>query len=117
MSDINSIRDITNMWGVYQVYLNKYFDLDEFENSLGVNCIDELTTEIKGASHRLQFILTSHHPYIINKINYQNWKIVTRKGTKIFAQDAQEFNIGKSKHEAFVQLLNLPSFKTGQKTS
>lgn len=89
--------------------------IDEFENSLGVNCIDELTTEMKGATNRIQFIITSHHPYIINNISYNNWKIVTRDGNKVSTQDANDLNFSKSKHEAFIQLLNLPSYKTGKK--
>lgn len=89
--------------------------IDEFENSLGINCIDELTTELKGATHRIQFILTSHHPYIINSIHTNNWKIVTRKGSTIFAQDAAAFHFEKSKHAAFVQLINTPEYKTGLK--
>lgn len=89
--------------------------IDEFENSLGVNCIDELTTEMIGATNRIQFIITSHHPYIINNINYKNWKIVTRDGNKVSTQDANDLNFSKSKHEAFIQLLNLPSYKTGKK--
>ena len=32
----------------------------------------------------LQLILTSHHPYIIQKIPIDCWKIVTRKGTITF---------------------------------
>jgi predicted ATPase len=91
--------------------------IDEFENSLGVNCIDELTNEIKVASNRIQFIITSHHPYIINSINYNDWKIVTRKGGKVFTQDVKDFNFHKSKHEAFIQLINLPEYKTGLKAS
>lgn len=87
--------------------------IDEFENSLGVNCIDELTTAMKGATNRIQFIITSHHPYIINSISYNNWKIVTRKGKLLVAQDAQELNFGKSKHDAFIQLINLPAYQTG----
>jgi predicted ATPase len=89
--------------------------IDEFENSLGVNCIDELTTEIKGAIDRIQFIITSHHPYIINNISYKNWKIVTRNGSIVSAEDAKDLNFAKSKHEAFIQLLNLKAYKTGKK--
>ena len=88
--------------------------IDEFENSLGVNCIDEVINQIKGTDH-IQFIITSHHPYIINNINYKNWKIVTRKGTKVFVQDAQELGFDKSKHQAFIQLINLQEYKTGKK--
>lgn len=89
--------------------------IDEFENSLGVNCIDELTNEIKAASTRIQFIITSHHPYIINSISYNDWKIVTRKGGKVFTQNVKDFNFNKSKHEAFIQLINLPEYQTGIK--
>jgi len=87
--------------------------IDEFENSLGVNCIDELTDDIIGAQRDLQFILTSHHPYIINTIGYKHWKLVTRKAGVVKTQGADEFKLGKSKHEAFLQLLNLEEYKSG----
>jgi predicted ATPase len=38
--------------------------IDEFENSLGVNCIDDLTSELLINKRDLQFVITSHHPYI-----------------------------------------------------
>ena len=87
--------------------------IDEFENSLGINCIDELTEDLLNSRRKLQFIITSHHPYIINNISYENWKLVTRKAGTVRTHDAQEFNIGKSKHDAFIQLINLDEYKTG----
>lgn len=87
--------------------------VDEFENSLGVNCIDELTNELLIHKRNLQFIITSHHPYIINNINYSNWKIVTRKAGSVTARDANSFNLGKSKHKAFTQLINLDEYSEG----
>ena len=87
--------------------------IDEFENSLGVNCIDELTSSILSSERGLQFIITSHHPYIINNINHTNWKIVTRKGSAVTARDAAEFNFDKSKHKAFTQLINLDLYSEG----
>lgn len=42
----------------YQVY--------EFENGLGVNCIDVLAEILLSERKDLQFIITSHHPKIIN---------------------------------------------------
>jgi len=86
--------------------------IDEFENSLGVNCID-IVTELLLENRQLQFILTSHHPYIINKIGMDHWKIVTRKGGVVTARDAKDFNLGKSKHEAFMQLMNLDAYAEG----
>ena len=106
-------RTLTHIMELYLSPEGTIILIDEFENSLGVNCIDELTTIMKGAVGRIQFILTSHHPYIINNIHYKNWKIVTRNGGKVSTQDADDF-MGKSKHEAFIQLINHPSYKTGK---
>jgi predicted ATPase len=86
--------------------------IDEFENSLGVNCIDVLT-DLLLINKKMQFIITSHHPYIINRIGIDNWKIVTRQGGVVKAKDSQYFNLGKSKHEAFMQLINLDAYKEG----
>jgi hypothetical protein len=85
------------------------FLIDDLENSLGVNCIDTLSNllfEYKG----LQFIITSHHPYIINKIDMEYWKVITREGGIVTARDAKDFNLGKSKYEAFMQLINLDTY-------
>jgi len=87
--------------------------IDEFENSLGINCIDELAQTIVSAERGLQFIITSHHPYIINNIKHTDWKIVTRKGGAVVARNASDFNFDKSKHKAFTQLINLDIYSEG----
>ncbi|MEM1215750.1 MAG: AAA family ATPase [Bacteroidota bacterium] len=89
--------------------------IDEFENSLGVNCIDEITADIQIAAQRgLQFVITSHHPYIINQIHHKNWKLITRQGSVVTAKDAAtiiDFQV--SKQEAFIQLTQREEFTTG----
>ncbi|MEM0999585.1 MAG: ATP-binding protein [Bacteroidota bacterium] len=87
--------------------------IDEFENSLGINCINDLTMELLSADRDLQFIITSHHPYIINNISFDHWKLITRQAGKVFARDASELSLGKSKHDAFLQLINLEQYRTG----
>jgi predicted ATPase len=87
--------------------------IDEFENSLGINCIDDLTSELLINKRDLQFVITSHHPYIINNINYSNWKIVTRIAGNVTTRDAVDFHLGHSKHAAFTQLINLDAFCEG----
>ncbi|MEH2028216.1 MAG: AAA family ATPase [Nostoc sp.] len=86
--------------------------IDEFENSLGVNCIDILS-DLLLEERNLQFIITSHHPYIINKIGMEHWKIVTRRGGVVTVKDAKDYNLGKSRHQAFMQLINLEAYKEG----
>lgn len=88
--------------------------IDEFENSLGINCID-IVTDLIVENKNIQFILTSHHPYIINNIGMEHWKIVTRKGGIVTVTDAKDLNLGKSKHQAFAQLINLEEYNEGIK--
>lgn len=79
--------------------------IDEFENGLGINCMEEITNNIICADN-MQFILTSHHPYIINNIGMNYWKVVSRQGNKVCTKTAKELNLGNSKHDAFFQLMN-----------
>ena len=83
--------------------------IDEFENSLGINCMAELTDFILDKSPDVQFILTSHHPYIINNIPWKTWQIVNKSGNKVRvrkAQDIPELNTASSL-DKFTQLVNL----------
>ncbi|MBR5919786.1 MAG: ATP-binding protein [Bacteroidales bacterium] len=89
--------------------------IDEFENGLGVNCINELADLIMEPEADIQVVMTSHHPYIINAIPVKDWKILTRNGSDVHVHTAEELHIGEhSKHEAFMQLLQTPEYRTGQ---
>lgn len=89
--------------------------IDEFENGLGINCIEILAEMAVEPDVRVQIIMTSHHPYIINAIPFKDWRIVTRNGSDVKVHTADELRIGvKSKHEAFMQLLQTEEFTTGQ---
>jgi len=88
--------------------------IDEFENGLGVNCINQLAELILYPDVDIQVVMTSHHPYIINNIPFSKWKVVTRKASDVSVHTAEELNIGKhSKHEAFMQLIQTTAYKTG----
>lgn len=80
--------------------------IDEFENSLGVNCIDSVTDLIL-ENQDLQFFITSHHPYIINNINPRFWKIVTRQGGIVTVKNAEDFHISSSRQKGFIDLINV----------
>ena len=89
--------------------------IDEYENSLGMNAIDFLPSFLLSYENSSQFIITSHHPYIINKIPVENWYIFHRKGTETTIQygDTLKSRFGKSKQQAFIQLINDPFFSKG----
>lgn len=80
--------------------------IDEFENSLGVNCLDNVTDLIL-SNRKSQFIITSHHPYVINNISPAYWKIVTRQGSLVTVKDAKDFHIPDSRQKAFIDLINV----------
>lgn len=87
--------------------------IDEFENSLGVNCLDILTEELLQENRRLQFIITSHHPYVINNISPKHWKIVQRQGGRVSTADASALRLDSSSQKAFIQLLNHEKYREG----
>ncbi len=107
------MRTLAHLSEIYLSAPGSVFLIDEFENSLGINCINELTADMLQADRSLQFIITSHHPYIINAIGFSHWKIVTRTGGVVKTHDAADLNLGRSKHEAFMQLLQRPEYQTG----
>lgn len=106
-------RTLIHISEIYLCSAGSVFLIDEFENSLGINCINELTSDILTSERQLQYIITSHHPYIINNIHFDNWKLVTRNRGVIQTHVAKDFNLGNSKHDAFMQLLQLEEYQTG----
>jgi len=108
------LRTLLHLSEIYLCKEGTVFLIDEFENSLGINCIDELTNDIVRSKRDIQFIITSHHPYIINNINPSSWKLVTRNASIVKTQDVSKFNFSKSRHDAFMQLLQLEEFQSGR---
>jgi predicted ATP-dependent endonuclease of OLD family len=97
MADVVMLRD--NEW---------LFLVDEYENSLGPKIIDFYYNWIQYIDSPNQFLMTSHHPHVINNIPIEDWYICTRKGSSvdfIYGDDLTEI-IGKSNQSSFTKLLN-----------
>ena len=89
--------------------------IDEFENGLGVNCINHLAEQILTQEKDIQLIITSHHPYIINSIPFKKWKVVTRDCSNVRILTPDQLKIGEfSKHDAFMQLIQTNAYRTGK---
>lgn len=88
--------------------------IDEYENSLGINAIDFLPEFLADYGTDIQFLITTHHPYLINNMPMKTWRIFHRNGSSVSIKDGKEFEerYGKSKQKAFIQLINDP-FYTG----
>jgi predicted ATPase len=90
--------------------------IDEYENSLGVNAIDFLPDIMLEMTDRIQFLLISHHPYLINRIPIKDWYIFGRQGAHVQIRFGEELvsRYGASKQQAFVQLINDPFYLEGK---
>jgi predicted ATPase len=53
-----------------------------------------------------QFIITSHHPDIINKIPKENWIIIERENGYILNRRADNLPFSNSNHEPYLILTN-----------
>lgn len=93
----------------------KVYLIDEYENSLGINAINFFPSVLINLDNPGQFIITSHHPYIIGKIPVKNWIVLHRKGLNVLVKQGTDLEerFGKSKQMAFTQLINDPFFTEG----
>lgn len=89
--------------------------LDEYENSLGVNAIHFLPSFLLDYGDDHQFFITSHHPYLINKIPVSNWFVFHRSGVNVEIEEGIELEkrFDKSRQEFFIQLSNDPLYIEG----
>lgn len=85
--------------------------IDEFENGLGVNCIDVLSELMLSERNDLQFIITSHHPKIINAVDKDKWRIIDRDGSTVGNTGSLAYGIGNSQHDAYFNLINRWEFE------
>ncbi len=89
--------------------------IDEYENSLGIAAIDFFPPLLDTYEKDIQYIITSHHPYLISSIPASDWLVFHREGTKVkirYGKDNVEA-YGKSKQERFHKLLNDPFYTSG----
>ncbi len=97
---------------IYTLPNGSIYLIDEYENSLGVSAIDFFPSFLTDLERDIQFIITSHHPYLINNIPVQNWLVFHRDGSQVQVRYGEE-NIkayGESKQTRFLKLLNDPFY-------
>jgi hypothetical protein len=72
-----------------------------------------LTDFILNKASHLQRLLSSHHPYIINRIPDKTWKLVTRKGGQVSVINGTDIPQlqTESSTDKFIQLTRLPEYK------
>lgn len=88
--------------------------IDEFESSLGLNCLPAMTDALLARSD-CQFIVTSHHPYVINNIPIDHRKLVERVGGAVTVTPARDVPAlrAASHHDGFLRLFNAERYAHG----
>lgn len=89
--------------------------IDEYENSLGVNAIDFLPELLLEYQEKIQFLIISHHPYLINNISMKDWFVFGRHGNAVKIKFGDEITerYSRSKQQAFIKLVNDPFYTEG----
>jgi energy-coupling factor transporter ATP-binding protein EcfA2 len=89
--------------------------IDEYENSLGVNAIDFLPAILADHADKRQFIITTHHPYLINTMPVTTWRVFHRRGSNVVVRSGAGYaeRFSKSKQAKFTQLINDPFYAEG----
>jgi len=110
------IRSLYLLFELFLTPCGSVILIDEFENGLGINCMPQIADLILDCEDRVQFILTSHHPYIINNIPWETWQLVGWKTKKICVKPATKIPKLKtsSSLDKFTQLINYWEFKSIQ---
>lgn len=102
-------RVLATILGIHLTPDGSVLLIDELENSLGKNCLPAMVDLLLENAPRLQFIITSHHPYVINNIPIHEWKLVQRRGSVVSVKNARDIpELMRSSHfDAFDRLMNL----------
>lgn len=92
---------------------NSLIMIDEFENGLGMNCINAISELLINERNDLQFIITSHHPKIIGDIDFNLWKIIEREKNIVnnYNYDDERYDLGGNRHDAYYNLLQKWDFE------
>ena len=64
--------------------------IDDFETSLGISCLDQMLESIRDESRRLQYILTSRDPAVIERVGAERCKVVNWEGNVVSAESPLE---------------------------
>ena len=94
---------------------NSVYLIDEIENSLGIIALPALIDALISNSNRLQLIMTTHHPRVINEMEMKYWRIVKRYNNIVQIKNASEIPEldSTSLLDKFVQLINSEIYENG----
>ncbi len=89
--------------------------IDEYENSLGINALNIFPDLIYDTNINCQYLISSHHPYIINRVPIEDWLVFNRKGTFVRIKSGKELKdkYSKSNQQNFIKLINDPFYTEG----
>ena len=111
------LRALIQLLDIYMMPKGSIYLIDEIENSMGIKSLPIMMDLILERSDDIQFIFTTHHPYIFNNVNLKYWKILSRRGITVKLTEGSELldKFGKSHQDNFTQLINSELMRVGFK--
>ncbi len=108
-------RTLTHLTDIFTLPKNSVYLIDEIENSLGIIALPALIDALISNSNRLQLIMTTHHPRVINEMEMKYWRIVKRYNNIVQIKNASEIPEldSTSLLDKFVQLINSEIYENG----
>ena len=105
---MDKLKEIFSYISDVKIRLSKSTQKYEVENSLGINCLDDVIESIDCSVYEQnnQAILSSHHPYIINAVDSSKWRIVSQENGHITTKSANEVGIDSKNRDGFFELIN-----------
>ena len=109
------LRCIIQLVDIYSMPDDSIYLIDEFENSIGVRALPQMTDILLSRSNKLQLIFTSHLPYVFNNVDVKHWRILTRKGSQVRVTSGTSLDekYAKSHQDAYTQLINSEFIEDG----
>ncbi|MCJ7570744.1 MAG: ATP-binding protein [Candidatus Thermoplasmatota archaeon] len=109
------IRALIQLIDIYTIPKGSIYLIDEIENSMGITSLSVMIDILFANKGDIQYIFTTHHPYIFNNVDIKYWQILKRKGDiiKIYSGDELNKKFSKSYQEKYIQLINSDLIEQG----
>ena len=114
VTDISSgqLKILTLLTAFYTSKPDTIYLFEEFGDSLGCNCIDLICYELQHYNDR-QIIFSTRNQFIIDFIPRENWRSVTRHGSRIYSSPLPEELYTTYTDMSYFELLDSGKLKSG----
>lgn len=86
---------------------------EDLEKGVGANCLEPITELLKTNPNDHQYIVSSHHPFLVNLLGRERWRVTTREGGDVSCLPAEELATEDNPLRNYMHLLRLEEQRDG----